>query len=89
MQIQLKITPCTRLPSPIPAKSNQKKPTNIVKITAHHDDTSDEEDENYVKNPKKVATAPAKGQLISECLFDNLKFSKKPTKNLTDFCPRI
>ena len=29
------------------------------------------------------------GQLISECLFDNLKFSKKPTKNLTNFCPRI
>ena len=30
-----------------------------------------------------------KGQLISECLFDNFKFSKKPTKSLTDFCPRI
>ena len=30
-----------------------------------------------------------KGQLISECLFDNLQFSKKPTKNLTNFCPRI
>ena len=57
MQIQLKITPCTRLPSPIPAKSNQKKPSNIVKITAHHDDTSDEEDENYVKNPKKATNA--------------------------------
>ena len=31
----------------------------------------------------------AKGQLISECLFDNLKFSKKRTKNLTSFCPRM
>ena len=27
----------------------------------------------------------AKGQLISECLFDFYKFSKKPTKNLTNF----
>ena len=31
----------------------------------------------------------AKGQLISEYLFDFFKFSKKPTKNLTNFCPRI
>ena len=31
----------------------------------------------------------AKGQVISECLFDNLKFSKKPTKNLTNFCHTI
>jgi len=31
----------------------------------------------------------AKGQLISECLFDNLKFSKKTTKNVTNFCPSI
>ena len=38
------------------------------------------------KTKKKVK---AKGQSISECLFDNLKFSKKPTKNLTSFCPRI
>ena len=29
----------------------------------------------------------AKDQLISECLFDIFKFSKKPTKNLTNFCP--
>ena len=29
----------------------------------------------------------SKGQLISECLFDNLKFSKKPTKNLTNSAP--
>ena len=28
-----------------------------------------------------------KGQIISECLFDVFKFSKKPTKNLTNFCP--
>ena len=30
-----------------------------------------------------------KGQFISECLNDFLKFSKKPTKNLTNFGPRI
>ena len=30
-----------------------------------------------------------KSQLISECLFDFFKFSKKPTKNLTNVCPRI
>ena len=29
-----------------------------------------------------------KGQIISECLFDFFKFSKKPPKNLTNFCPR-
>ena len=33
-------------------------------------------------------TGSFKGQLISESLFDFLKFSKKPTKNLTNFCPR-
>ena len=38
-------------------------------------------DEQYYHNTE--------GQLISECLFDNLKFSKKTTKNLTNFCPRI
>ena len=43
-----------RLPSPIPAKSNQKKPSSIVNITAHHDDTSDEDEKNYIKNTKKV-----------------------------------
>ena len=36
-----------------------------------------------------VLKSLAKGQLISECLFDFLKFSKKPTKNSTSFCPRI
>ena len=30
-----------------------------------------------------------KGQIISECLFDVFQFSKKPPKNLTNFCPRI
>ena len=30
-----------------------------------------------------------KGQLISECLLDFFKVSKKPTENLTNFCPRI
>ena len=34
-------------------------------------------------------TLDFKGQLISECLFDFFKFSKKPTKNVTNFCPRI
>ena len=27
-----------------------------------------------------------KGLIISECLYDVFKFSKKPTKNLTNFC---
>ena len=36
-----------------------------------------------------IHSKPLKGQLISECLFDFFKFSKKPTKNLTNFCPRI
>ena len=40
------------------------------------------------KSPK-VLNWLAKGQLISECLLDLFKFSKKPTKNLTSFCPRI
>ena len=39
-----------------------------------------EADQNVTKNY-------AKGQIISECLFDVCKFSKKPTKNLTNFCP--
>ena len=30
-----------------------------------------------------------KGQLTSGCFFDFFKFSKKSTKNLTNFCPRI
>ena len=29
-----------------------------------------------------------KGQIISDCLFDVFKFPKKPTKNLTNFCPQ-
>ena len=37
----------------------------------------------------QLANVNPKGQLISECLFDFLRFSKKPTKNLTNFCPRI
>ena len=28
-----------------------------------------------------------KGQIISECLFDDFKFPKKSTINLTNFCP--
>ena len=39
-----------------------------------------------VLNPPKTN---AKGQIISECLIDVFKFSKKPTNNLTNFCPRI
>jgi hypothetical protein len=31
----------------------------------------------------------AKGQLISELLFDFLDFSKNQLKNLMNFCPRI
>ena len=30
----------------------------------------------------------ATGQLISECLLDVFRFSKKTTKNLANFCPR-
>ena len=30
-----------------------------------------------------------KGQIVSECLLDVFEFSKKTTKNLTNFCPRI
>ena len=37
----------------------------------------------------KLPGSEVKGQLISECLFDNLKSSKKSTKDLTNFCPRI
>ena len=39
------------------------------------------------KNVFKQIEAVCKGQIISECLFDVFKFSKKPTKNLTNFCP--
>ena len=35
-----------------------------------------------------LAVYSFKGQLISECLFDFFKFSKKPTKNLTKFVPQ-
>ena len=31
----------------------------------------------------------AKGQLISECLYNVLNFPKKTTQILTNFCPRI
>ena len=42
-----------------------------------------------VKVTEKNEKKKAKGQLISECLFDFLKYSKKSTKNLTNLCPRI
>ena len=32
-------------------------------------------------------SASTKGQLISESLFDNLKFSQKPTKSFDRFLP--
>ena len=35
----------------------------------------------------RISALAFKGQIISECLFDVFKFSKKPTKNLTNFCP--
>ena len=38
---------------------------------------------------KAEAERVAKGQLISECILDFFKFSKKPTKKLTNFCLRI
>ena len=37
----------------------------------------------------QLANVNPKGQLISECLIDFFKFFRKPTKNLTSFCPRI
>ena len=37
------------------------------------------------KTPEEVA----KGQLISECLFDVLNFPNKQSNFLTNFCPRI
>ena len=40
--------------------------------------------QNRIANAMSTAV---KGQIISECLFDVFKFSKKPTKNLTNFCP--
>ena len=36
-----------------------------------------------------LMAAIIKGQLISEFLFDFSKFSKKTTKDLTNFCPKI
>ena len=36
---------------------------------------------------KPLRPIPAKGQINTECLFDVSKFSKKPTKQLTNFCP--
>ena len=42
-----------------------------------------------ITSNQKILNETVKGQIISECLFDVCKFSKKPTKNLTNFCPRI
>ena len=78
--------------------------TFTINLTILGDDSALEEAKNArskeipasVKSPKSRARKSsesssvddAKGQLISECLFDFFKFSKKPTKNLTNFCPR-
>ena len=48
----------------------------------------DTQSESVVQAALDKARA-GKDELISECLFDNLKFSKKPKKNLTNICPRI
>ena len=37
------------------------------------------------QNIRRAFVTIFKGQLISGCLFDFFKFSKKPTKNLTNF----
>ena len=43
----------------------------------------------YIVCPYCSKKREAKGQLISECLFDILNFPKKQQrKNLTNFCPR-
>ena len=44
-------------------------------------------DSQVCDNEKLCDSELTTGQLISECLFDFFKFSKKPTKNLTNFCP--
>ena len=68
---------------------------NVHKTEIHESDLPPEQIENcetkicrklYGFNHQQLW---CKGQLISECRFDFLKFSKKPTKNLTNFCPRI
>ena len=44
----------------------------------------------FVRNKiDKPNFALLKGQIISKCLFDVFQFSKKPPKNLTNFCPCI
>ena len=40
------------------------------------------------KTPLLPGQAP-KGQLISKCPFGVIVWTKIPTKNLTNFCPRI
>ena len=37
----------------------------------------------------KLILKTAKGQLISKCPFGVIVWTKIPTKNLTNFCPRI
>ena len=71
------------------SKELTSNPENHVR-SAHDTWIHEQEDGNLnqdlITNDKNKAT---KGQLISECLFDFFKFTKKPTKTLTNFCPRI
>ena len=55
-----------------------------LKSDRHHLCTFPKEDIDVI-----VVFWDVKGQIISECLFDVFQFSKKPPKNLTNFCPRI
>ena len=41
------------------------------------------------KGCQEVAQRNPKGQLISKCPFGVIVWTKLPTKNLTNFCPRI
>ena len=41
------------------------------------------------RRKKYLPISFSKGQLISKCLFGVIVWTKIPTKNLTNFCPRI
>ena len=42
-----------------------------------------------LQEDKNTKSDPIKGQLISKCPFGVIIWTKIPTKNLTNFCPRI
>ena len=44
---------------------------------------------SWAKKTFKKNSVDAKGQLISKCPFGVIVWTKIPTKNLTNFCPRI